>query len=204
MISVSIVYCLPFFTMSPARDHNGNKCLHLFVSLLYLMYFVCISYVYLYNVNPSIRTLFINNLQFLLYVARFLPRFLCVLLCNHPSPSFSPPLFGHLLSFFCQFFMCDSFHMTIPCQPNPHQFLLTTFRNSKLHSQFILLLSSLLTPTILLTRLFSQTCTFSCCFIVSAVVFIASMYAGVINEVLVYVICVCIRTPFRYASKPLL
>ena len=77
--------------------------------------------------------------------------------------------------FFCQFFMCDSFHMTIPCQPNPHQFLLTTFRNSNLHSQFILLLSSLLTPTILLTRLFSQTCTFSCCFIVSAVVFIASM-----------------------------
>ena len=31
-------------------DHNGNKCLHFFVSSFYLMYFVFISYVYLYNV----------------------------------------------------------------------------------------------------------------------------------------------------------
>ena len=29
-------------------DHNGNKCLHFFVSSFYLMYFVFISYVYLY------------------------------------------------------------------------------------------------------------------------------------------------------------
>ena len=31
-------------------DHNGNKCLHGFVSSFYLMYFVFISYVYMYNV----------------------------------------------------------------------------------------------------------------------------------------------------------
>ena len=31
-------------------DHNRNKCLHVFVSSFYLMYFVFISYVYLYNV----------------------------------------------------------------------------------------------------------------------------------------------------------
>ena len=31
-------------------EHNGNKCLHFFVSSFYLMYFVSISYVYLYNV----------------------------------------------------------------------------------------------------------------------------------------------------------
>ena len=41
-------------------DHNGNKCLHFFVSSFYLMYFVFISYVYLYNVlhfilNKSIK-----------------------------------------------------------------------------------------------------------------------------------------------------
>ena len=41
-------------------DHNGNKCLHFFVSSFYLMYFVFISYVYLYNVlrlyNKSIHS----------------------------------------------------------------------------------------------------------------------------------------------------
>ena len=31
-------------------DHNGNKWLHFFVSSFYLMYFVFISYVNLYNV----------------------------------------------------------------------------------------------------------------------------------------------------------
>ena len=35
-------------------DHNGKKCLHFFVSSLYLMYFVFISYVYMYNVLHSI------------------------------------------------------------------------------------------------------------------------------------------------------
>ena len=32
------------------RDHNGNKYLHFFLSSLYLMYFVFISYVYLSNI----------------------------------------------------------------------------------------------------------------------------------------------------------
>ena len=35
-------------------DHNGNKCLHFFVSSFYLMCFVFISYVYLYNVLHSV------------------------------------------------------------------------------------------------------------------------------------------------------
>ena len=35
-------------------DHNGNKCLHYLASSFYLMYFVFISYVYLYNVLHSI------------------------------------------------------------------------------------------------------------------------------------------------------
>ena len=35
-------------------DHNGNKCLHFLVSSFYLMYFVFISDVYLYNVLHSI------------------------------------------------------------------------------------------------------------------------------------------------------
>ena len=35
--------------ISSFRDHNGNKCLHFIVASLYLMYFVFISYVYLYK-----------------------------------------------------------------------------------------------------------------------------------------------------------
>ena len=39
----------------PNWDHNGNKCLHFFVSSFYLMYFVFIYYAYLYNVLHSIQ-----------------------------------------------------------------------------------------------------------------------------------------------------
>ena len=42
--------CMRACVRAIIRDHNGNKCLNFFVSSLYLMYFVFISYVYLYNV----------------------------------------------------------------------------------------------------------------------------------------------------------
>ena len=63
---------------------------------------------------------------------------------------------------------------TGPCQPTHRQFHVKTFLNSNFHSHFInnlfFLLSALLTPTILLTGLLSQTWTFSCCFAVSAII----------------------------------
>ena len=40
----------PHLIVNTIGDHNGNKCLHFFVSSFYLMYFVFISYVYMYNV----------------------------------------------------------------------------------------------------------------------------------------------------------
>ena len=51
-----------------AWDHNGNKCLHFFESSFYLMYFVFISYVYLYNVlhfilNKSIHPIHLSCFQ---------------------------------------------------------------------------------------------------------------------------------------------
>ena len=45
-----------------------------------------------------------------------------------------------LPSFSCslwQFIISHSFHLTCPCQPTPHQFLLKTVFHSNLHSQFI-------------------------------------------------------------------
>ena len=53
----------------------------------------------------------------------------------------------------CQFCICHFFYMTSPCAP--HQFLLRTFFPSNIHSYFIhFLLSGLLTPMIILARLF--------------------------------------------------
>ena len=76
--------------------------------------------------------------------------------------------------------------MTSLC--TPHQFLLRTFfhsNQSPLSFHFIhFLLVALLTPTIILTRLFvfSQIWTFSRCFTVSAIVYSAFMYTGVAHE----------------------
>ena len=73
---------------------------------------------------------------------------------------------------------------TYSFQPTPLKFLLKTFLHSNLHlSSSILLSSALFTPTILLIQLFSQTCAFSCCFSVSAIVPKSDMYAGVTHEV---------------------
>ena len=66
--------------------------------------------------------------------------------------SISPPLSRHLLSL-PVFSSALYFYMTSPCTPN--QFLLRTSFHSNLHSHFIhFLLSALLTPKIILTRLF--------------------------------------------------
>ena len=72
------------------------------------------------------------SLFFSILLSRLLGVFYAI---PHRRP-FPLPLSGHLL-FFCQFYMSDSFHMTIPCQPNPYQFLLTTFLHSSVHSHFI-------------------------------------------------------------------
>ena len=59
IMSVALLNCAGLqkaiiYASVPLWDHNGNKCLHFFVSSFYLMYFVFISYVYLYNVLHSI------------------------------------------------------------------------------------------------------------------------------------------------------
>ena len=67
LILLHLSYCVNVchvFVCIFVWDHNGNKCLHFFVSSFYLMYFVFISYVYLYNVlhfilnksNPMAKT----------------------------------------------------------------------------------------------------------------------------------------------------
>ena len=71
--------------------------------------------------------------------------------------SSSPPFPLHFLGIcsLCQlvFFINHLLYMTSPC--TPHQFLLGTFFHSNLHSHFIhFLVSALLTPTVIPTRLF--------------------------------------------------
>ena len=99
MISVSIVYFLPFF--------------HYVVYQQFPVPSICCSF----------STFFSHAFSVFFYAI------------PHLRP-FSLPLSGHLL-FFCQFYMSDSFHMITPCQPNPDQFLLTTFLHSSVHSHFI-------------------------------------------------------------------
>ena len=67
----------------------------------------------------------------------------------------SPPFPPHIqASGLCQFIISHLFHMTSPC--TSHQFVLRTFLRSNLHSHFIhFLLSALLIPMIILTRLLS-------------------------------------------------
>ena len=70
--------------------------------------------------------------------------------------------------------------MSGPFQPTPYQFLLKlSFTPTCTPSLFFILLSALFTPTILLIQSFSQTCTCSCCFSVSAIVSKSYTYAGV-------------------------
>ena len=98
--------------------------------------------------------------------------------------NFGPPRLPFPSTVLWQFLISHSFHMSSQCQPTAHQFLLNTFLltpTSTLCSS-ILLLSTLLAPMILLTRLFSQTWTFSCCSSGSAIVTSAFMYAGVTHE----------------------
>ena len=126
------------------------------------------------------------------------PQFLLTIIFLHYSPthsmslsmqsplqfrSSSPPFPLHFLGIcsLCQLFICYIFYMTSQCAPR--QFLLRTFLHSNHHCRFFhVLLSALLTPTIILIRLFSQTWTFPCCFSVSAMVSSAFMYASVIHE----------------------
>ena len=62
-------------------------------------------------------------------------------------------------------------------------FLKLSFTPTSSLSLSSLLLSALVNPTILLTQLFLQTWTFSCCFSVSALISKLYMYAGVTHEV---------------------
>ena len=85
---------------------------------------------------------------------------------------FLTPFPFHILGIcsLCQIPISHSFHMTGLCQLNT--VLLKIVLQSDTHSQFIhILLSTVLTPAIPITRLFSQTWTFSCCFSVSAIVY---------------------------------
>ena len=48
LLHLSCLSCICLYLICTfVWDHNGNKCLHFFVSSFYLMYFVFISYVYL-------------------------------------------------------------------------------------------------------------------------------------------------------------
>ena len=107
----------------------------------------------LFSSHFSLTTFSASSLQFLLSFFCIFPTLSSSLSMQSPSQfrSSSPPFPLHFLGIcsLCQFCNWHFFYITSPC--TPHRFHLKTF----LQSQFIyFLLSALLTPTVILTRLF--------------------------------------------------
>ena len=101
-------------------------------------------------------------------------------------PSF--PLYFLSMCSRCQFFISHSFYMTSPCQTMSSKFRLKmSFTPTSSLGSFVLFLLTLLPPTILRTRLVSQTYSFCSCFSVSAIA--PFVYAGVTHELITSPLC---------------
>ena len=161
IISQNFIVVL-FCTVSVVRPWLLSFLLRIFLSFLSSHFSHCI--LYQHSPTPSL------SFAVVLHSPPTLSRSLFTQSSHHildlPLLIFASTFF---ICSFWQFFISYSFHISDPFQP--HQFLLKTFLHSNLHSQFIH--SSFgfsLHSHNLLIELFSQTCTFSCCFSVSGIV----------------------------------
>ena len=117
------------------------------VVVVVLLLLSLLSRVSMAMVAASLLRLFFPRLNFLSLLSpspNSLQLHLSVAVVLHSLPTLSRSLLAHsrfssphcfpsTFCSLCQLFISDSFHMSCPFQPTPHQFLFKRFRHSNLH-----------------------------------------------------------------------